>query len=388
MSRSTASVIPFGLSEEQQELFAMCRTFADEELAPHALEWDAEGHFPTDTIRQTAELGMGGIYIAEEYGGAGLGRMDAVLVFEALSTGCPAVASYMSIHNMVAKCLELFASEEQKQRWLLPLTSFEALSSYCLTEPNAGSDAAALKTSARRDGDSYILNGVKQFISGAGSSDLYLVMARTGQDGARGISAFIVEDGTEGLSFGPNEKKMGWKAQPTRQVFMENVRVPVENRIGDEGTGFRIAMSGLDGGRLNIGASSLGGAQSALEKAITYMGERQAFGQDLTGFQALRFEVADLQTKLEAARSLLWRAASAYDADDPSTTLLSAMGKLTATDTGFDVANRALQLFGGYGYLAEYGVEKLVRDLRVHQILEGTNEIMRVIISRRSTGVG
>lgn len=388
MSRSTASVIPFGLTEEQQELFAMCRTFADEELAPHALEWDAEGHFPVDAIRRTAELGMGGIYIDEEYGGAGLGRMDAVLVFEALSTGCPAVASYMSIHNMVAKCLELFATEEQKQRWLLPLTSFEALSSYCLTEPNAGSDAAALKTSARRDGDSYILNGVKQFISGAGSSDLYLVMARTGQEGARGISAFIVEDGTEGLSFGPNEKKMGWKAQPTRQVFMENVRVPVENRIGDEGTGFRIAMSGLDGGRLNIGASSLGGAQAALEKAITYMGERQAFGQDLTGFQALRFEVADLQTKLEAARSLLWRAASAYDADDPSTTLLSAMGKLTATDTGFDVANRALQLFGGYGYLAEYGVEKLVRDLRVHQILEGTNEIMRVIISRRSTGVG
>lgn len=388
MSRSTASVIPFGLTEEQQELFSMCRTFADEELAPHALGWDTEEHFPVDAIRRTAELGMGGIYIDEEYGGAGLGRMDAVLVFEALSTGCPAVASYMSIHNMVAKCLELFATEEQKQRWLLPLTSFEALSSYCLTEPNAGSDAAALKTSARRDGDSYILNGVKQFISGAGSSDLYLVMARTGQDGARGISAFIVEDGAEGLSFGPNEKKMGWKAQPTRQVFMENVRVPVENRIGDEGTGFRIAMSGLDGGRLNIGASSLGGAQSALEKAITYMGERQAFGQDLAGFQALRFEVADLQTKLEAARSLLWRAASAYDADDPSTTLLSAMGKLTATDTGFDVANRSLQLFGGYGYLAEYGVEKLVRDLRVHQILEGTNEIMRVIISRRSTGVG
>jgi len=388
MSRSTASVIPFGLTEEQHELFSMCRTFADEELAPHALDWDAEAHFPVDAIRRTADLGMGGIYIDEEYGGAGLGRMDAVLVFEALSTGCPAVASYISIHNMVAKCLELFATEEQKQRWLVPLTSFEALSSYCLTEPNAGSDAAALKTSARRDGDGYVLNGVKQFISGAGSSDLYLVMARTGQDGARGISAFIVEDGTEGLSFGPNEKKMGWKAQPTRQVFMENVRVPLENRIGDEGTGFRIAMSGLDGGRLNIGASSLGGAQSALEKAITYLGERQAFGQDLTGFQALRFEVADLQTKLEAARSLLWRAASAYDADDPSTTLLSAMGKLTATDTGFEVANRALQLFGGYGYLAEYGVEKLVRDLRVHQILEGTNEIMRVIISRRSTGVG
>ncbi|WP_029087960.1 acyl-CoA dehydrogenase family protein [Brevibacterium album] len=388
MARSTASVIPFGLTEEQRELFSMCREFADEELAPHALDWDAAGHFPVDTIRRTAELGMGGIYIGEEWGGAGLGRMDAVLVFEALSTGCPAVASYISIHNMVAKCLELFATEEQKQRWLLPLTSFEALSSYCLTEPNAGSDAAALKTSARRDGEAYVLNGVKQFISGAGSSDLYLVMARTGQDGARGISAFVVEKDTPGLTFGANEKKMGWKAQPTRQVFMENVRVPAENLIGEEGQGFRIAMSGLDGGRLNIGASSLGGAQSALEKAVAYMGERQAFGHDLTGFQALRFEVADLQAKLESARSLLWRAASAYDAEDPDTTLLSAMGKLTATDTGFEVANRALQIFGGYGYLAEYGVEKLVRDLRVHQILEGTNEIMRVIISRRSTGVG
>ncbi|GAA2101320.1 acyl-CoA dehydrogenase family protein [Brevibacterium salitolerans] len=388
MSHSTASVIPFGLSEEQRELFSMCREFADSELAPHALDWDAESRFPVETIRMTAELGMGGIYIDEEYGGAGLGRMDAVLVFEALATGCPAVASYISIHNMVAKCLELFATEEQKQRWLVPLAGFEMLSSYCLTEPNAGSDAAALKTSARRDGDFYVLNGVKQFISGAGSSDLYLVMARTGQDGARGISAFVVEAGTKGLSFGANEKKMGWKAQPTRQVFMENVRVPAENMIGSEGQGFKIAMSGLDGGRLNIGAASLGGAQSALEKAIMYMGERQAFGQDLTGFQALRFEVADLQAKLEAARSLLWRAASAYDAEDPHTTLLSAMGKLTATDTGFEVANRALQIFGGYGYLAEYGVEKLVRDLRVHQILEGTNEIMRVIISRRSTGVG
>ena len=388
MSRSTASVIPFGLTEEQQELFAMCRTFADEELAPHALDWDAESHFPIEMIKQTAEMGMGGIYIDEEYGGAGLGRMDAVLVFEALSTGCPAVASYISIHNMVAKCLETFATEEQKQKWLVPLASFDLLSSYCLTEPGAGSDAAALKTTARRDGNDYILNGVKQFISGAGSTDLYLVMARTGQDGARGISAFIIEEGTEGLSFGANEKKMGWKAQPTRQVIMDDVRVPAANRIGEEGTGFRIAMSGLDGGRLNIGASSLGGAQSALEKAITYMNERQAFGQDLTGFQALRFEVADLQTRLEAARSLLWRAASAYDAEDPATPLLSAMGKLTATDTGFEVANRALQVFGGYGYLAEYGVEKLVRDLRVHQILEGTNEIMRVIISRRSTGVG
>lgn len=284
--------------------------------------------------------------------------------------------------------IDKYGDAAQKEKYLSPLVSMDHLGSYCLTEPNAGSDAAALRTSAREDGDSYVLNGVKQFISGAGTSETYLVMARTGQDGSRGISAFILEKGMEGLSFGPNEQKMGWRAQPTRQVIMENVRVPKENLLGEPGQGFKIAMSGLDGGRLNIGACSLGGGQSALEKAIDYMGERQAFGTELSAFQALRFEVAEMQTKLEAARSLLWRAASAYDSGDPNTSLLSAMAKLTATDSGFDVANRALQLHGGYGYLTEYGIEKLVRDLRVHQILEGTNEIMRVIISRKSTGVG
>jgi len=382
-----AAALTFGLTDDQREIASMARTFADEMIAPHALEWDENHHFPVDVIKQTGELGMASIYVSEESGGSGLGRMDAALIFEALSTACPAVAAYISIHNMVAWVLDKFASDDQKERWLTPLTNFDKLSSYCLTEPGAGSDAAALATSARLDGDHYVLNGVKQFISGAGSSDSYLVMARTGDAGAKGISAFMIDKDTPGLSFGANEKKMGWRAQPTRQVMLDNVRVPVEDRIGDQGTGFKIAMSGLDGGRLNIGACALGGAQSALEKAVTYMGERQAFGAELNQFQALRFEVAGMQADLEAARSLLWRAASAYDANDPNTTLLSAMAKLKSTDISFDVANRALQIFGGYGYLAEYGVEKLVRDLRVHQILEGTNEIMRVIISRKSTGV-
>lgn len=388
MSRSTATALPFGLTEEQQTVSAMVRDFADTEIAPYALEWDQQHHFPIDVIRKSAELGMGGIYVREESGGTGMGRMDAALIFEAMSTGCPSVAAYISIHNMVAWMIDKYGNEEQREKYLLPLVSMEHLGSYCLTEPNAGSDAGALRTTAREDGDHFVLNGVKQFISGAGSTDTYLVMARTGQEGARGISAFILEKGMDGLSFGANEQKMGWRAQPTRQVIMENVRVPKENLLGEPGQGFKIAMSGLDGGRLNIGACSLGGGQSALEKAIEYMGERQAFGTELTGFQALRFEVAEMQTKLEAARSLLWRAANAYDAGDPNTSLLSAMAKLTATDSGFDVANRALQLHGGYGYLTEYGIEKLVRDLRVHQILEGTNEIMRVIISRKSTGVG
>lgn len=388
MPRSTAASLSFGLTEEQQTISSMVRDFADSEIAPHALEWDAEHFFPVDVIRSTAELGMGGIYVSEEAGGAGMGRMDAALIFEAMSTGCPAVASYISIHNMVAWMIDQYGNAEQKAKYLGPLVSMEHLGSYCLTEPNAGSDAAALRTSAREDGDSFVLNGVKQFISGAGSTDTYLVMARTGQDGARGISAFILEKGMDGLDFGPNEHKMGWRAQPTRQVIMENVRVPRENLLGEVGQGFKIAMSGLDGGRLNIGACSLGGGQSALEKAVEYMGERQAFGSELTGFQALRFRVAEMQARLESARSLLWRAANAYDAGDPNTSLLSAMAKLTATDAGFDVANQALQLHGGYGYLTEYGIEKLVRDLRVHQILEGTNEIMRVIISRKSLGVG
>lgn len=383
----SAAALTFGLTDDQREIATMARAFADEKIAPHALEWDENHHFPVDVIKQTGELGMGSIYVSEEAGGSGLGRMDAALIFEALSTGCPAVAAYISIHNMVAWVLDEFANDDQKQRWLTPLTTFDKLASYCLTEPGAGSDAAALSTSARLEGDHYVLNGVKQFISGAGDTDYYLVMARTSDNGAKGISAFMIEKGTEGLSFGANEKKMGWRAQPTRQVILDNVRVPVEDRIGEEGKGFKFAMAGLDGGRLNIGACALGGAQSALEKAITYMSERQAFGSDLKEFQALRFEVAGMQADLEAARSFLWRAASAYDAKDSNTTLLSAMAKMKSTDVSFDVANRALQIFGGYGYLAEYGVEKLVRDLRVHQILEGTNEIMRVIISRKSTGV-
>ncbi|MGO2861793.1 MAG: acyl-CoA dehydrogenase family protein, partial [Brevibacterium sp.] len=357
MSRSTAAALPFGLTEEQQTISGMVREFADSEIAPHALEWDAEHHFPVDVIKRSAELGMGGIYVSEESGGTGMGRMDAALVFEAMSTACPSVAAYISIHNMVAWMIDKYGNAEQKEKYLVPLAGMDHLGSYCLTEPNAGSDAAALRTSAREDGDHYVLNGVKQFISGAGTSETYLVMARTGQEGSRGISAFILEKGMEGLSFGPNEQKMGWRAQPTRQVIMENVRVPKENLLGEPGQGFKIAMSGLDGGRLNIGACSLGGGQGALEKAIDYMGERQAFGSELSGFQALRFEVADMQAKLEAARSLLWRAANAYDAGDPNTSLLSAMAKLTATDTGFDVANRALQLHGGYGYLTEYGIE-------------------------------
>ena len=388
MSRSTAAALPFGLTEEQQTISGMVREFADSEIAPHALEWDADHHFPVDVIKRSADLGMGGIYVSEEAGGTGMGRMDAALIFEAMSTACPSVAAYISIHNMVAWMIDKYGDAPQKEKYLSKLVSMEHLGSYCLTEPNAGSDAAALRTSAREDGDSYVLNGVKQFISGAGTSETYLVMARTGQDGSRGISAFILEKGMEGLSFGPNEQKMGWRAQPTRQVIMENVRVPKENLLGNPGQGFKIAMSGLDGGRLNIGACSLGGGQAALEKTIAYMGERQAFGEQLSAFQALRFDVAEMQTKLEAARSLLWRAASAYDAGDPNTSLLSAMAKLTATDSGFEVANKALQLHGGYGYLTEYGIEKLVRDLRVHQILEGTNDIMRVIISRKSTGVG
>lgn len=365
----------------------MTREFADEQLAPNALDWDRDHTFPVDTLRKAAELGMGAIYVPEDRGGSGLNRSDAAVIFEALATGDPAVAAYISIHNMVAWMVDKYGDDAQRSAWAEGLSTMDLLGSYCLTEPGAGSDAAALKTSARRDGDEYVLNGVKQFISGAGETDIYLVMARTGQDGSRGISAFVIERDAEGMSFGPNEHKMGWRAQPTRQVILENVRVPARNLLGSEGQGFKIAMSGLNGGRLNIGACSIGGAQIALEKTIQYSTERMAFGSELREFQALRFRIADMQTKLETARSLLWRAAGAVDAGDPRATELVAMAKLTATDVGFDVANEALQLHGGYGYLTEYGIEKIVRDLRVHQILEGSNEIMRVIISRKSTGV-
>ncbi len=372
----------FALNADHVALREMAKAFADERIAPHALAWDEARHFPVDVLREAAGLGMAAIYVREESGGSGLTRLDAALIFEALATGCPSVAAYLSIHNMVAWMIDRFGSPALRDRFLGQLASMDHLSSYCLTEPGAGSDAAALKTRARREGESYVLDGVKQFISGAGAADIYLVMARTGGEGAGGVSAFVVERGCAGLSFGPNERKMGWNTQPTRQVIMEGVRVPVENLVGAEGEGFKIAMAGLDGGRLNIGACALGGGESALAKAIAYMRERKAFGRAILDFQALQFRLADIATSLEAARALLWRAASALDAGAADATRLCAMAKRVATDAGFDAANDALQLFGGYGYLADYGVEKIVRDLRVHQILEGTNEIMRVIVAR------
>jgi alkylation response protein AidB-like acyl-CoA dehydrogenase len=372
----------FELNADHLAVRDMARSFADERIAPNALAWDEARHFPIDVLREAAALGMGAIYVREESGGSGLTRLDAALIFEALATGCPSVAAYLSIHNMVAWMIDRFGSPALRARFLGKLASMEFLASYCLTEPGAGSDAAALTTRARRDGDSYILDGVKQFISGAGAADIYLVMARTGGEGAGGVSAFVVEKGGAGLSFGPNERKMGWHTQPTRQVVMAGVRVPAENLVGAEGEGFKIAMAGLDGGRLNIGACSLGGGEAALAKALAYMRERKAFGRAIIDFQALQFRLADIATSLEAARSLLWRAAGALDAQAPDATRLCAMAKRVATDAGFEAANDALQLFGGYGYLADYGVEKIVRDLRVHQILEGANEIMRLIVAR------
>jgi alkylation response protein AidB-like acyl-CoA dehydrogenase len=370
------------LAADQSAIRDMARRFADERLAPQALAWDEARHFPVDVLREAAALGMGGIVVGEESGGAGMSRLDCAILFEALATGCPCIAAYLSIHNMVAWAIDRFGSPAQRVSFLPKLISMEHLASYCLTEPGAGSDAAALTTRARRDGEHYVLDGVKQFISGAGAADIYLVMARTGGDGAAGISAFLVEKGAEGLSFGPDERKMGWRAQPTRQVIMQGVRVPAANRLGNEGEGFKIAMAGLDGGRLNIGACSLGGAEAALAKAIAHMRERKAFGRPLADFQALQFRLADIATSLEAARSLLWRAASALDEKSADATRLCAMAKRVATDAGFSAANDALQLLGGYGYLSDYGVEKIVRDLRVHQILEGANEIMRLIVAR------
>ena len=376
----------FELSEEQTALREMAASFAAEELAPHAAEWDGTKHFPIETLRKAGSLGLGAIYAREDVGGSGLGRLDAALIFEALATGCPTVAAYISIHNMCTWMIDRFGSDEQRQRWIPGLAAMELLASYCLTEPGAGSDAAALRSRAERDGEHYVLHGQKQFISGAGTSDVYLMMARTGEDGPRGISAFLIEKDTPGLSFGANERKMGWNAQPTRAVILEGARVPAANRLGFEGRGFSIAMAGLDGGRLNIAACSLGGAQAALDKAIASMGERNAFGQKLTEFQALQFRLADMAIELEAARTFLWRAATALDAQAPDATKLCAMAKRFVTDVGFSVANEALQLHGGYGYLSEYGIEKIVRDLRVHQILEGTNEIMRVIVARSLVG--
>ena len=376
----------FSLSEEQAAIQETALTFAKERIAPYAIEWDETCHFPVEVIREVAALGMATIYVPEDKGGSGLSRLDGALIMEALAYGCPAISGYISIHNMVAWMVARYASEPQVAAWMPKLASMEWLSSYCLTEPGAGSDAAALKTSARLAGDHYVLNGTKQFISGAGVSDFYFVFARTSEERANGISAFAVMKDTPGLSFGANEKKMGWNAQPTRQVIFDNCKVPAANLVGEQGRGFRFAMSGLDGGRINIGACSLGAAWMALDKARRYLIERSAFGRQIADFQALQFKIADMATELEAARLMIYRAADALDRADPQASMYSAMGKRFATDLGFKVCNEALQIHGGYGYLKDYGLEKLVRDLRVHQILEGTNEIMRVVVSRQVLG--
>ena len=369
-------------TEERAAILEAVRDFAQTELAPHALEWDEHGIFPRDTLRVAGQLGLGGIYVREDVGGAGLGRTEAVAIFEELAQGDPAIAAYITIHNMVAWMIDTYGDAAQRERWLPSMTTMDDLGAYCLTEPGAGSDAAAIATSAIRDGDEYVLTGVKQFISGGGEASVYVVMARTGEPGARGITAFLVEDGAAGLSFGAKERKMGWKAQPTRQVILDQVRVPASAILGELDRGFRIAMSALNGGRINIAACSLGGAQWALDRTVRYVHERFTFGEPLAEKQSVVFTLADMATELQAARALVRDAATALDEQAPDAAMQCAMAKRFATDAGFRVANDALQLHGGYGYLQDYGIEKVVRDLRVHQILEGTNEIMRVIIGR------
>ena len=370
------------LTPDQEAVVEMVRDFATTALAPHTAQWDEDKYFPVEVLAEAGSLGMGGIYVGEEHGGSGLNRTDAVLIFEELAAVDPTIAAYISIHNMVAWMIDAFGNDTQRAAWLPGITAMTELTSYCLSEPGVGSDAAALTTRAVRDGDDYLINGTKQFISGAGAATWYLVMVRTADLGSRGITAVVVPHDAPGLSFGADEKKMGWRAQPTRQVVFENVRIPVGNRLGEEGDGFGIAMKGLNGGRVNIGACSLGGGRAALEKSIAYLKERQAFGGPLIDKQHLLFEIAQMDTDLEISRTMLMRAAKALDAGAPDTVKLCAMAKMVATDAGFHVANQALQLHGGYGYLSEYGLEKLVRDLRVHQILEGSNEIMRLIIGR------
>jgi alkylation response protein AidB-like acyl-CoA dehydrogenase len=370
------------LTEEQVMIQDMAKRFAADRLAPHTGAWDETSHFPVETIRETAELGFAGIYTSEAGGGSALSRLDAALIFEQLSYGDVSTAAFISIHNMATWMIDTFGNDKQRQQWVQKLTRMDLIASYCLTEPGSGSDAVSMKTTARRDGDEYVITGSKQFISGAGVSDVYVLMAKTADEGAKGVSAFIIPLGTPGLSFGANEKKMGWKSQPTKQVILDEVRIPVENRIGEEGQGFKFAMAGLDGGRLNIAACSMGGAQRALDKAIEYAKERKQFGKAIADFQATQFKLADMETELQAARVMLYEAAAKLDAKAPDATRWCAMAKRFVTDTGFKVANDALQIFGGYGYLSDYGVEQIVRDLRVHQILEGTNEIMRVIVSR------
>ena len=373
----------FALSEEQQAIFDMAHAFGQEHIAPFARQWEGDGTIPKALWSEIAQLGFGGLYVSEEYGGSGLTRLDATLVFEALAMSCPAVGSFLSIHNMVGGMIDKFGTEAQKQKWLPDLCSMSKIFSYCLTEPGSGSDAAALRTKAVATPDGFALSGSKAFISGGGYSDAYLIMARTGADGPKGISAMVVEDGTKGLSFGALEDKMGWRAQPTSQVNLDNCNILAENIVGEVGKGFTYAMAGLDGGRLNIAASALGGAQNALDLTLTYMGERKAFGRTIDQFQALQFKLAEMEVKLQSARTFLRQAAWKLDQKSHDASKFCAMAKLYVTDAAFEVANDCLQLHGGYGYLSDYGIEKIVRDLRVHQILEGTNEIMRLIISRQ-----
>ena len=376
----------FELSGEQRAFQATARQFARDEMMPQARDWDEGEIFPVEALRKAAALGFGGIYVKEDVGGSALSRLDAALIFEELAQGCTSTAAYISIHNMAAWMIDGFGSEALRKKFLPKLCTMEHFASYCLTEPDSGSDAASLKTKAVRDGDHYVLDGAKAFISGGGVSDIYVVMARTGESGPRGISAIVVEKGTAGLSYGAQEKKLGWKSQPTAMVNFENCRVPAANLIGREGQGFRIAMAGLDGGRLNIGACSIGGAQFCLDRTIEYMKERKQFGSRLADFQALQFRIADYATEIEAARLLLHRAAVAVGEGEPSATRLAAQAKRLATDTGFEVVNGCLQLHGGYGYLRDHPIERVLRDVRVHQILEGTNEIMRLIVSRAMLG--
>jgi len=374
--------LDFSLNEDQRAIQDMARAFTADKITPEAHKWDEEKIWPRAVAKEAGDLGFGSIYVSEESGGCGLSRVESVLIFEQLSQGCPSTAAMISIHNMATWMIDEFGTEDQRERFIGDLITLDKMASYCLTEPGAGSDAAALKTKAVRDGDDYVLNGAKAFISGADESEIYIVMARTSDDGARGISCFIVEKGTPGLSFGAQEKKLGWHSQPTASVMFDDCRIPAANLVGKEGQGFKIAMAGLDGGRLNIAACSVGGAQRALDEAITYTKDRKQFGKSISSFQATQFKLADMATDLEAARLLLYAAAQKVSNKEPGAGAAAAMAKRLATDTGFDVVNNALQLHGGYGYLMDYPIERILRDLRVHQILEGTNEIMRVVISR------
>ena len=372
----------FDLTEDQIAIQDMARKFTADAITPHAAEWDEKHIFPRATIKAAADLGFAAIYVSEASGGIGLGRLEAALIMEAMAYGCPTTSAFISIHNMASWMIDCFGSDTVKAKFLPDLVTMERIASYCLTEPGSGSDAAALKTTARLDGDHYIVNGSKQFISGAGENEVYVTMVRTGVDGPKGISCLVIEKDTPGLSFGAQEKKLGWHAQPTAQVVFDNVRVPVENRVGAEGDGFRFAMMGLDGGRLNIGACSLGGAQRCLDEAVRYTKDRQQFGQPIAEFQNTQFTLADMATDLEAARALLYMAAAKVTANAPDKTRFAAMAKRLATDSGSSIVDRALQLHGGYGYLQDYPIERFWRDLRVHSILEGTNQVMRMIIGR------